>query len=37
MLRMPVPLRVRLGEYVHLEWSPADAHWFDASSQCRIA
>jgi sn-glycerol 3-phosphate transport system ATP-binding protein len=37
MLRMPGPLRVRPGEHVHLEWSPPDVHWFDASSQCRIA
>ena len=30
-------LTVAPGEPIHLEWSPADAHWFDASSQCRIA
>jgi sn-glycerol 3-phosphate transport system ATP-binding protein len=37
MLRMPGALAVAPGEHIHLEWAPHDAHWFDASSQCRIA
>jgi multiple sugar transport system ATP-binding protein len=37
MLRMPGPLAVAPGELIHLEWTPSDAHWFDAPSQCRIA
>ena len=37
MLRTPGTLTVAPGESIHLEWSPADAHWFDASSQRRIA
>jgi ABC-type sugar transport system ATPase subunit len=37
MLRMPGPLVVAPGENIHLEWAPTDAHWFEASSQCRIA
>jgi sn-glycerol 3-phosphate transport system ATP-binding protein len=37
MLRMPGPLVVVPGDPIHLAWAPADAHWFDASSECRIA
>ena len=25
------------GQHIHLTWAPREAHWFDASSGCRIA
>ena len=37
ILRMPGALAVAPGEPIRLAWEAADAHWFDASSQCRIA
>jgi sn-glycerol 3-phosphate transport system ATP-binding protein len=37
MLRMPGALSLAPGERIHLAWEATDAHWFDASSQCRIA
>jgi sn-glycerol 3-phosphate transport system ATP-binding protein len=37
IVRMPGALAVAAGEPIHLDWKPADAHWFDASSQGRIA
>ncbi len=37
MLRMPGALALAPGERIHLAWEATDAHWFDASSQCRIA
>ncbi len=36
MVRMPGRLTVAAGESVHLTWAPAEAHWFDASSQRRV-
>jgi sn-glycerol 3-phosphate transport system ATP-binding protein len=36
IIRMPGPARIAPGEHVHLTWAASDAHWFDASSQCRI-
>jgi sn-glycerol 3-phosphate transport system ATP-binding protein len=37
MVRMPGRLAGGPGETVFLHWEPGDAHWFDASSQRRIA
>ena len=37
LLRISGTPAVRPGEQVHLAWTPRDAHWFDMSSQCRIA
>ena len=37
MLRTAGALTVAPGQMVHLAWEAADAHWFDASSQCRVA
>ena len=37
MVRVPGRLAAAPGQTIHLDWAPGDAHWFDASSQCRIA
>jgi sn-glycerol 3-phosphate transport system ATP-binding protein len=37
MVRIPGRLTAPPGEQIHLEWAPGDTHWFDASSECRIA
>jgi sn-glycerol 3-phosphate transport system ATP-binding protein len=37
MVRTPGRATAAPGETVHLAWAPADAHWFDASSQRRVA
>jgi len=37
MVRMPGRCAAAPGENVHLAWAAADAHWFDASSQRRVA
>jgi sn-glycerol 3-phosphate transport system ATP-binding protein len=37
MVRVPGRLAALAGTTVHLKWRPQDAHWFDASSQRRIA
>ncbi len=37
MVRTPGRLSVGPGETVFLQWGPGDTHWFDASSQRRIA
>jgi sn-glycerol 3-phosphate transport system ATP-binding protein len=36
MVRTPGRCAVTPGETVHLSFTPAEAHWFDASSQHRI-
>jgi sn-glycerol 3-phosphate transport system ATP-binding protein len=36
MVRLPGRLAAAPGETVQLDWAPGDAHWFDASSQCRV-
>jgi sn-glycerol 3-phosphate transport system ATP-binding protein len=36
MVRTPGRCAVAPGESVHLTFAPAEAHWFDASSQRRI-
>jgi len=37
MVRVAGRLAAQTGETVHLAWAPQDAHWFDLSSQCRVA
>jgi sn-glycerol 3-phosphate transport system ATP-binding protein len=37
MVRVAGRVGAETGETVHLAWSPQDAHWFDLSSQCRVA
>jgi sn-glycerol 3-phosphate transport system ATP-binding protein len=37
MVRTPGRLAGGPGETVFLHWEPGDAHWFDASSQRRVA
>jgi len=37
MVRIPGRLSAAAGETVFLQWEPGDTHWFDASSQRRIA
>jgi sn-glycerol 3-phosphate transport system ATP-binding protein len=37
LLRISGTPAVAPGEQVHLAWAPRDTHWFDMSSQCRIA
>ena len=36
MVRLAGRLAAAPGETMHLDWAPDDAHWFDASSQCRV-
>ena len=36
MVRMPGRCAAAPGDTVHLTWAPAEAHWFDASSQRRV-
>jgi sn-glycerol 3-phosphate transport system ATP-binding protein len=37
MVRVPGRCAAVPGETVHLAWAASDAHWFDASSQRRVA
>jgi sn-glycerol 3-phosphate transport system ATP-binding protein len=37
LLRATGPGVVAPGDEINLAWTPVDAHWFDASSGCRIA
>ena len=36
MVRAPGRFDGSAGDMVHLSWLPSDAHWFDASSGCRV-
>ncbi len=37
MVRLPGRFTATPGQTIHLGWAARDTHWFDATSQCRIA
>ena len=37
MVRLPGRFTATPGETIHLGWAARDTHWFDATSQCRVA
>jgi sn-glycerol 3-phosphate transport system ATP-binding protein len=37
MVRVPGRFSATPGQAIHLEWDARDTHWFDATSQCRVA
>jgi sn-glycerol 3-phosphate transport system ATP-binding protein len=37
MVRLPGRFTATPGETIHLDWDAHDTHWFDATSQCRVA